>query len=204
MPQLRQRHRRPPHRSTAPPSPPALAIGHRARRGPRADLRLHHSGEEWIPAVASWHGFRKRDQAPETGSSGPGGAGRGAADIPVVPLSQSPSIDGIQGVRGSCLLSFTTPCRGALCPMRARGLDGGHRLAAKLQVSRPTRQPVPDPSQGGSAGSNPVGATSREFGITEGLATAADSNTGLEEGSSRGFLGTHHGEPKRFSEEDKR
>jgi DNA-binding transcriptional MerR regulator len=30
MPQLRQRHRRPPHRSTAPRSPPALAIAHRA------------------------------------------------------------------------------------------------------------------------------------------------------------------------------
>jgi hypothetical protein len=48
---------------------------------------------------------------------------------------------------------------GALCPMRARGLDRGHRLAAKLQVSMPTREGAAGPSQGGSAGSNPVGAT---------------------------------------------
>jgi hypothetical protein len=29
---------------------------------------------------------------------------------------------------------------GALCPMRARGLDRSHRLAANLHVSRATRQ----------------------------------------------------------------
>jgi hypothetical protein len=49
---------------------------------------------------------------------------------------------------------------GQLCPMRARSLDERPRLAAKLQVSR--RQRVGSdmfPSQGGSAGSNPVGAT---------------------------------------------
>src|SRR5215217_3995922 len=40
-----------------------------------------------------------------------------------------------------------------------RPSTGGHRPAAKLQVSRPTRQLGYDPSQGGSAGSNPVGAT---------------------------------------------
>jgi predicted transposase YbfD/YdcC len=33
--------------------------------------------------------------------------------------------------------------------MRARGLDGGHRLAAKLHVSRPTRDRASGPSQGG-------------------------------------------------------
>jgi hypothetical protein len=49
----------------------------------------------------------------------------------------------------------------ALCPMRARGLDRSHRMAAKLHVSRSTRQLAPVPSQGGSAGSNPVGATIR-------------------------------------------
>ena len=49
--------------------------------------------------------------------------------------------------------------QGVLCPMRARDLDRDRRLEAKLQVSRPTRQRAPAPSQGGSAGSNPVGAT---------------------------------------------
>jgi hypothetical protein len=36
---------------------------------------------------------------------------------------------------------------------------GAYGLSAKLQVRRPTRQLAPAPSQGGSAGSNPVGAT---------------------------------------------
>ena len=62
-------------------------------------------------------------------------------------------------VRGSCLLSSITRSRGALCPMRARALAGDRELAVKLQVSRPARQRAPAPSQGGSAGSNPVGAT---------------------------------------------
>ena len=48
---------------------------------------------------------------------------------------------------------------GSLCPMRARALAGDRELAVKLQVSRPTRDRAPGPSQGGSAGSNPVGAT---------------------------------------------
>lgn len=48
---------------------------------------------------------------------------------------------------------------GVLCPMRARGHDGGHRLAAKLPVTRPTRGGATGPSQGGSAGFEPVGAT---------------------------------------------
>jgi hypothetical protein len=57
------------------------------------------------------------------------------------------------------LLSIHLPNSGALCPMRARGPDKNRRQAAKLQVSRATRQRAPAPSQGGSAGSNPVGAT---------------------------------------------
>jgi hypothetical protein len=36
---------------------------------------------------------------------------------------------------------------------------GDHGLAAKLHVSKPTCEVAPAPSQGGSAGSNPVGAT---------------------------------------------
>ena len=48
---------------------------------------------------------------------------------------------------------------GSLCPMRARILIGDRRLAAKLHVNRLMRQLGPAPSQGGSAGSNPVGAT---------------------------------------------
>jgi hypothetical protein len=40
------------------------------------------------------------------------------------------------------------PISGALCLMRARGLDRGHRLAAKLHVSRPTRQLTPEPFPG--------------------------------------------------------
>ena len=51
---------------------------------------------------------------------------------------------------------------GALCPMRARGPDRDRWQVAKLQVSRPTRQPGNEPSQGGSAGSNPVGATTED------------------------------------------
>jgi DNA-binding transcriptional MerR regulator len=71
---------------------------------PRVDLRLQHSGKDWIPAVASRHGFRKRDQPPETREQRPGGAGRGADDIPVVPLTQLPTPP-------------TSPCR---CPTRFR------------------------------------------------------------------------------------
>lgn len=48
-------------------------------------------------------------------------------------------IDGMQGVRGSCS-SAPALHLGLLCPMRARGLDGDHRLAAKLHVSRPTHR----------------------------------------------------------------
>ena len=47
----------------------------------------------------------------------------------------------------------------ALCPMRARGPDRNRRQVANLHVSGATRQRAPAPSQGGSAGSNPVGAT---------------------------------------------
>jgi hypothetical protein len=66
---------------------------------------------------------------------------------------------GMQEVRGSCLPQLHDSILGALCPMRARGLDRGHRLAAKLHVSGPTGGEASAPSQGGSAGSNPVGAT---------------------------------------------
>jgi hypothetical protein len=45
-------------------------------------------------------------------------------------------------------------------------LAGDRELAVKLQVSRPTRQLGYDPSQGGSAGSNPVGATIHHQHIT--------------------------------------
>ena len=48
-------------------------------------------------------------------------------------------IDGMQGVRA--LAPQLQHCTsGLLCPMRARGLDGDHRLAAKLHVSRPTNR----------------------------------------------------------------
>ena len=48
---------------------------------------------------------------------------------------------------------------GALCPMRARGPDRSRRQVANPQVSNVMRRRAPAPSQGGSAGSNPVGAT---------------------------------------------
>jgi hypothetical protein len=53
---------------------------------------------------------------------------------------------------------------GALCPMRARGLGRGHRLAANLHVSRPTRQLAPDPSQGGNGVAADNGAGLRYLG----------------------------------------
>jgi hypothetical protein len=45
--------------------------------------------------------------------------------------------------------------------MHARDPDRDRRQVAKLQVSGPACQLGYDPSQGGSAGSNPVGATSK-------------------------------------------
>jgi hypothetical protein len=53
------------------------------------------------------------------------------------------------GVRDLCLVSSTTPSRGALCPMRARGPDRNRRLVANLHVNRSARQRAPAPSQGG-------------------------------------------------------
>ena len=70
--------------------------------------------------------------------------------------------------RSGAHASSAPPISGTLCPMRARGVDWDHRLAANLHVSRPTRSLAPAPSQGGSAGSNPVGATNHQHN------TAAD------------------------------
>jgi hypothetical protein len=68
-------------------------------------------------------------------------------------------VNGMQEVKGSCLLRSTTPppVRRARCVPVAP--PGSNRLAAKLQVSAPMRGGAVGPSQGGSAGSNPVGAT---------------------------------------------
>jgi len=57
---------------------------------------------------------------------------------------------------------FRHAVSGALCPMRARDPDRDRRQVAKLQVSGPACQQGYDPSQGGSAGSNPVGATTED------------------------------------------
>jgi hypothetical protein len=70
-----------------------------------------------------------------------------------------PHIDSMQEVRGSCLLSSTTRSRVRCARCVPAALTGDRGLTAKLQVSRPTRDRAPGPSQGGSAGSNPVGAT---------------------------------------------
>jgi hypothetical protein len=64
---------------------------------------------------------------------------------------------GMQGVRGSNPLSSTAPFRVRCARCVPAALTGGRGLAAKPQVSRPTRDRAPGPSQGGSAGSNPVG-----------------------------------------------
>jgi hypothetical protein len=68
-------------------------------------------------------------------------------------------IDGMQEVRGSRLLSSTTRSRVRCARCVPAALTGDRGLAAKLQVSRLTRDRALGPSQGGSAGSNPVGAT---------------------------------------------
>jgi hypothetical protein len=68
-------------------------------------------------------------------------------------------IDGMQEVRGSRLLSSTTRSRVRCARCVPAALTGDRGLAVKLQVSWPTRDRAPGPSQGGSAGSNPVGAT---------------------------------------------
>src|SRR5215211_6482820 len=70
-----------------------------------------------------------------------------------------PRIDGMQALRLSYLRSSIIPSRVRCARCVPAASTGGHRPAAKLQVSRPTRQLGYDPSQGGSAGSNPVGAT---------------------------------------------
>jgi len=70
-----------------------------------------------------------------------------------------PRIDGMQALRLSYLRSSIIPSRVRCARCVPEASTGGHRPAAKLQVSRPTRQLGYDPSQGGSAGSNPVGAT---------------------------------------------
>ena len=57
------------------------------------------------------------------------------------------------------LRQFHHAVSGALCPMRDRDPDRDRRQVAKLQISPSGRQLAPAPSQGGSAGSNPVGAT---------------------------------------------
>jgi hypothetical protein len=68
---------------------------------------------------------------------------------------------GMQGVR--CFMppqlhhSHRSRC-GRCVPAASTGVTG---LAAKLEVSKPTHQRVCAPSQGGSAGSNPVGVTNQ-------------------------------------------
>ena len=64
-------------------------------------------------------------------------------------------------VRASWPLSPTTPSRVRCARCVPAASTGDRGLAAKLQVSRPTRDQAAGPSQGGSAGSNPVGATIR-------------------------------------------
>jgi hypothetical protein len=71
----------------------------------------------------------------------------------------APHIDGMQALRGSYLRSSIIPSRVRCDRCVPETSAGGHRLEAKLQVSRPTGPLAPGPSQGGSAGSNPVGAT---------------------------------------------
>jgi hypothetical protein len=68
---------------------------------------------------------------------------------------------------------------GSLCPMRARALAGDRELAVKLQVSRPTRDRAPGPSQGGSAGSNPVGATNHHQHNQLGGQSCRDDSVGV-------------------------
>ena len=55
---------------------------------------------------------------------------------------------------------------GCFRPPAAR--TGAYGLAAKLQVSRPTGGGATGPSQGGSAGSNPVGATTEHQRVSVG------------------------------------
>jgi hypothetical protein len=58
-----------------------------------------------------------------------------------------------------CLLGSTAPSRVCCAPCVSEPLTRDHGPMAKLQVSRPMRWWATPPSQGGSAGSNPVGAT---------------------------------------------
>jgi hypothetical protein len=68
----------------------------------------------------------------------------------------------MQGSEVHGLLRIHLSNSGALCPMRARGLDSGSPIGTNVQVSRLTCQRESAPSQGGSAGSNPVGATTED------------------------------------------
>jgi hypothetical protein len=69
-----------------------------------------------------------------------------------IPLSAS-------RLRTRLSLSSTTPYAVRCAPSVPAAHTGDHRLASNLQVSRPACEGAPAPSQGGSAGSNPVGAT---------------------------------------------
>ena len=68
-------------------------------------------------------------------------------------------LDGMQEVTGVQIPSAPPLHLGGLCPMRARSRMETTGLTAKLQVSRQAGEVMPGPSQGGNAGSNPVGAT---------------------------------------------
>jgi hypothetical protein len=68
---------------------------------------------------------------------------------------------------------------GSLCPMRARALAGDRELTVKLQVSRPTRDRAPGPSQCGSACSNPVGATNHHQHNQLGGQSCRDDSVGV-------------------------
>ena len=81
-------------------------------------------------------------------------------------LRRCPTLDGMQEVRDSSLLQLHHSLSGALCSMRARGLDREPPAGANLQVSRPTCQRAPTPAPGGNAGSNPVGATNQHHDTT--------------------------------------
>ena len=61
--------------------------------------------------------------------------------------------------RGGRHRSSTTQSRVRCARCVPATSTGGHRFAAKLHVSGPTGEEATAPSQGGSAGSNPVGAT---------------------------------------------
>jgi len=63
--------------------------------------------------------------------------------------------------------------------MRARALAGDRELTVKLQVSRPTRDRAPGPSQCGSACSNPVGATNHHQHNQLGGQSCRDDSVGV-------------------------